>query len=597
MGIAVGLLDARLRYHVLALGMLLATLVVLTHNGAVVSADEGAVLAQARILQQSGQWSMGNRFEAVDPRGEWFGIDISDTNGRRWFPYAKHPLYPEIARWAGAAGGQLGVELVSAAGTVVAAAAAALVARRLRPAAPVPHLDLFTLWGVGVLSPLFFDGFWAIAHSLGAAAATAALLTAIRARDALDERADGRAVGWSAAMAVALAVCVLLRSEGMLWGLALSGAIAVGSAGRRRVPSLAVAAAAASTTVGAWWLDGRWHGSVIGTPIAPFHIRGASGGFVADRLRGVWASVLRPQLLDSTPAGTIALVVAVLVVAVAAYVRWRPLETTLIVGLSGLAATGAVVLLFLPHAPLPGLLIGCPILGGAVVLFRWRTLVADPVAKIILVTSGLFALAVVSTQYPVGGSMEWAGRFFHLMLPSLAPVVIATVLIAGRSIGVGVRTGDTGAVVRGAIGAPTATGTATGPRRTVARLLVALLIAYALLSVGTIVRIRGITADIVDRIVVMSHMTGVDPPVVVANMEAVGRLSWREAVDGGGYLRVTDSHDLGAVARALRREGIERFVFAAAHDPRRDRNRLEGYRGVGEQVTVHGWELTVMGRS
>ena len=54
---------------------------------------------------------------------------------------------------------------------------------------------------------------------------------------------------------------------------------------------------------------------------------------------------------------------------------------------------------------------------GLIVLSR--TALATDAAKLVLGTSALFALAIVGTQYKVGGSMEWGGRFFHLALPAL----------------------------------------------------------------------------------------------------------------------------------------------------------------------------------
>ena len=89
---------------------------------------------------------------------------------------AKHPLYPVLLAAADRLGGVTGMVLLSLAGTVAAAGLAAVLARRLDPALVRPDL-----WMVGLASPLLFDGFLVIAHTLGAALAAAAVLLALRA--------------------------------------------------------------------------------------------------------------------------------------------------------------------------------------------------------------------------------------------------------------------------------------------------------------------------------------------------------------------------------------------------------------------------------
>ncbi|MGK3945884.1 hypothetical protein ABK046_47005, partial [Streptomyces caeruleatus] len=80
----------------------------------------------------------------------------------------------------------------------------------------------------GLATPLVFDAWLVIAHSLGAALAGLAVLAALR----VDE---GR--GWPAVLGTAGAVAgsVLLRNEAVLFGVALGlTAIGVGALRRRR---------------------------------------------------------------------------------------------------------------------------------------------------------------------------------------------------------------------------------------------------------------------------------------------------------------------------------------------------------------------------
>jgi hypothetical protein len=288
----------------------------------------------------------------------------------------------------------------------------------------------------------------------------------------------------------------------------------------------------------------------------------------------VWASLLRPQLLASTTAGALFLAAAVLATVAAVYARWRPGETQLIRGAAAAAAIAAAAALVLPKAPVPGLLLAFPLLPVGLVLMR-RSAFESAAAQLALITGALFAAAIVATQYPVGGSMEWGGRFFHLALPAVVPALLLALVGAWHALDA--RTARVGA----------------------ASLAVVSLV-LCVFAVGSIVRIRDITADLVDNVVHLadatSDATDRRGPVVVSNMEAVGRLSWRGAVHGR-YLRVTDATDLPAVSRRLAADGVDEFVFAAAFHQDRDRARLRDYAAVaGRTVAVGQWRLYLMRR-
>src|SRR4029450_12481256 len=71
-----------------------------------------------------------------------------------------------------------GMVLASVVGTVAAAAVAGLLARRV-----VPELAALAVWATGLATPLFFDSWLVIAHTLGAALVGAAVLSVVRARE------------------------------------------------------------------------------------------------------------------------------------------------------------------------------------------------------------------------------------------------------------------------------------------------------------------------------------------------------------------------------------------------------------------------------
>lgn len=578
-------IPGKLWQHALGLAVLLAVLVPVLYNGAVVSADEGAVLSQVEILSTTGSWGIENPIPEVDPDGKWFGIDISDQAGTTHFPYAKHAVYPLAVKPLYELGGMRAVVAASALGTLVAAVFAALIARRVTGQvggrSSSGSLDIATLWIVGVISPVFFDSFWVIAHSIGAAFAALAVYSAIRV-------VEDRRLIFTVVLATAVVGAVLFRSEGMLLGLALGGAcglVALRSLDRRTARSpraivtgvdrLAVAAGviAGGCSAVAWWIDGRIHSEIVGTTIAPFSIRvPEETSWLASRASGIWASMLRPQLLGATAAGTIFLGIALLVVIASLYARFKPTETAIIRGAAILISIGALGALALPKAPVPGLLIAFPLLSVGLLSLR-RPQLRSSSAQLIVIMAGAYGLTIVATQYPVGGSMEWGGRFFHLVLPVLVPVLLVSVAAAGRRLD-----------------------------RVTARISLASLatvsVVLVVFAVGTIVRIHSFTADLVDNVVELADSTASadDPggPVVVSNMEAVGRLAWRQAVQAR-YLKVTESEDLGVVSERLAAAGVEEFVFAAAYHQTEDRNRLDEYTMVADRtVTVGQWKLYVM---
>jgi len=183
------------------------------------------------------------------------------------------------------------------------------------------------------------------------------------------------------------------------------------------------------------------------------------------------------------------------------------------------------------------------------------------------VTALLFSGAVVATQYAVGGSMEWGGRFFHLAIPALVPVVLVS-LDGARS-----RLDPT-------------------TRRVTGAAIVAVSAVLVVFAVGSVARLQSQSGDLARAVHDLA-----DGRVVVTNFESLGRFTWKDAVHGR-FLSVPESDDLGTVAARLADEDIDEFVFAAPYRQETDRARLEGYEPVdGRTRTVGEWELSVMRRS
>lgn len=570
--------------HAGALAVVLAVLVPVLGGGSVTSADEGAVLAQLEVLDATGSWAMPNPMPDVDPDGRWFGLEKSETDGESFFPYAKHAVYPWVLRPLYGWGGPLLVVGASAFGTWVAAVLAGLLARRVDRRAGT-RLDVATLWVVGVTSPLFFDSFWAVAHSIGAAFATGAILAALHVVEARR---------WRGTVGVVAGVvgAAWFRSEGVLYGVALgcaAGLVAVAPAlstlrSRSSVreswravdrAGVGVAVAAGVAAVGAWWADARISSSIIGTAVAPFRVANRDESWVAGRVQGVWATLLRPQLQAPTLAGGLFVVATILGLLAAGYARRRPSETVVIRGAAVGAACCALVAAALPKAPVPGLVVAFPLLPLGLVSMR-RSILGTRAARLSLATFVVYAAAVAATQYSIGGSMEWGGRYFHLALPALVPVLLVALSSTARRLDVG-----TVRVAGASLGVVSAV--------------------LVLFAGGTVVRLHGMTRPVVTEIVRLADATSgasdAAGPVVVTDMVATGRLAWDHTVRSR-YLTVPEERDLPAVAARLADAGVDEFVFASAYHHDRHVARLRPYEPVaGRTVDVGDWRLFVLRRS
>lgn len=542
----------RLWPHVVALGIILCALVPILVRGGLVSADEGAVLSQMEIRHTSGGWGMPLPLPTVDNDGRWFGISGSDLDGDHAYPYAKHAAYPAVLQPLFDRGGARLVVAASALGTLVTAALAALLARRVRR-----DLDVPTLWVVGIVSPVFFDSFWAIAHSIGAAFATGAVLLGVVA-------VERRQLRWVPLLAAAVAGAALFRSEGMLFGIALAGGLLSFGAVRRDALAAVAGIVSGGAASLAWWLDGRWYSSIVGSTRAPFRISTAEDqSWLSARLDGAWASLIRPQLQATTTAGTIFLGIALVGAIAALYVRTKPTESGTIRALAGVAGLAALAALIFRVAPVPGLLVAFPLLPVGL-LVATRATFESTTARIVGVTTFLYSGAVVATQYAVGGSMEWGGRFFHLALPALVPVLLLSL---------------DGARVR--LDATT--------QRVAGVALVTISLVLTVFAVGSVVRLRNQSGELAAAVRDLA-----DGRVVVSNFAPLGRFVWEDAVHGR-YLGVAESDDLGTVADRLAREDIDEFVFAAPYRQESDRARLDGFEP-GRTVDVGDWQLTMMER-
>lgn len=402
-----------LALHCAALLVLLLCLVPVIDNGHAAVPDEGVYLAQAENLSD-GSWSRPRPAVDVDPEGLFTAVTDEGVQGDRVVAYFKHPLYPVVITPGFAVAGVAGTMVVSVLGTWLAAVSAALIARRLRPGfAP------WTLWLVGVGSPLLFGAYLTIAHSLAAALAGWAFLGLTRAIE------DRRWAHLSYAL-LCIAAMVALRTEGLVFAAALGGATMAMALLRRtthRDLGAAAAGAGVLAAAGVAFLVDRWWAAQIGdtrtfaTPTSQLSAETTSP------LSGLWASLLRPfdggwqNAQFWVPLMALSLVLASL--ALRAMPK-RPLLAAALLATGTLASLG---LLVSDTGLVTGLVPAFPVLVVGLIWIR-RADVRTPLVGRAMLVSALFGGAVTLAMYGVGGATEWGGRFYYPLVPLLTPLAM-----------------------------------------------------------------------------------------------------------------------------------------------------------------------------
>lgn len=514
------------------LGILIALVPIIGLRGQTLN-DEGAALAQVQLLNEHHTWFMPNPFPEADPDGSAFPLDRSTQGEHGFAPLIKHPAYPVVLAGADRVGGHFGIVVLGILGTVVAAIAAALLAREIRP-----ELALPTLWITGLFSPLFFDAFIVVAHSIAAAGAGIAALGLVRwlrHRSRLGLVMSVVGIAWVTA----------LRNEGLLLGIALGGAVVaqallVGRTNRgRRWPTWLIGPAIAVAAAAAFAVD-RLVGRVLIPTRLPTTLSATSttGSYLADRVDAFILTWLLPGYASSPNP----IVGPILVVVFAALLalqlrRARPDRGLCIVAVVGMWSGAVYWVVFTAVGIVPGVLMAFPLLAVAIVGWK-RPRVTDTPVVVLAIAVSLFALAVLATTYRVGGTTEWGSRYLAIGIPLVTPLVALTLERLYRRL--------------------------PHPRALLAVLAaVPLALAPAVVSVTSLraahhfsaVRIAGEVAD---------HMHDTTPgdggkPVVVTDMLYLPRIAWRD-LDQARWLAADDER-LSELFIGLHRLGIEEFLF------------------------------------
>ncbi|MCC6497688.1 MAG: hypothetical protein IT193_15660, partial [Propionibacteriaceae bacterium] len=403
----------RLWLQCVVLGAVLLALLpfVLDGNG-IGYPDDGLYAAQVETLSRGSWWE---RRPAADLPGLEIanGISPEFTVGDRYVGYVRHSLYMRLLVPFWRIGGFAALLVPSILGGVLAAAAVAMLARRLdrRLAGPA-------LWSVAVGGPLLFDSYLVAAHTLGAAAVgwtAVGLVGLLRTRRLI-------VLGWILPVA---AFAVFMRTEAVLYvcGLATGvGAVAVERAVRHRrsdavrlgLTAVALFAVASASYYFDAWLARRITGSTAATETVS-RVLGVS----TDPLGHIWASFLRPGygplFLWQPTLAAVAMVSAAVLHRIIGRRTW-----SLQVGLLALAA-GAMLWLHAGSLSLiTGLFAAFPLLVvGLVVLPRFS---GDEVRWFLAVGCLSPLPLLVLSGYSEGGAAEWGGRFYLPLVVLMAPL-------------------------------------------------------------------------------------------------------------------------------------------------------------------------------
>ncbi len=522
-------------------GMLLALLCTLSfvmNNGAVALVDEGLYSAQAAALAETGGWTTERPLVAVDPDGEHEPFLGSAVIGSNVVAYANHPLYPTLLAPLYRLGGYQALLLVSAVGTWMAALAAGLIAGHLDPRSRTA-----TLWFTGVGTPLLFSSLVVMAHSIAAAAAGLLALATISAWKAAQEAGRRRFIAWSAIALTSSAALVMVRSEGALviGGIAITGS-ALGIHFRARDFDLArigLAIATGAVGMGAYFLDGRWATSITNGAV------GASGssGRITDPLAQAWTSLLRPWANDNRFASPSMALVAVLIVLAPLSYRLLPKRPSIPIALLVAAAVASLARQVESPDLVSGLLPAAPVVTIGLLLLQWQRAKETPFA-LLLGTSAIASIGVLWLSYGEGGGTEWGGRFFHVLLPLLTPVAVATLLDRSAHLNVALRVAGASA-------------------------LAILTASVSVVAVRSVADQRRMNLDVIDGIESVSRSVPTGTPVVLATINASGatRLMWSQVADGFPLLNGPNVTGLVTMLPELADEGYDQVLVISDATP------------------------------
>lgn len=547
--------------HAIVIGIVLLCVLPIVGTRSIVFSDEGAALVQAHQLERGDGWITPYAFTRIDPHQEAFPFASADPGHNGSAAYAKHPLYPLLLAGADRVGGNAAILALSIFGTVVAALFAGLLAGRWSPTIARP-----TVWMVGLASPLIFDSFLVVGHTLGAAAATIAVWCALRTW-------DHRKLGSGIAAIAALLVCAALRSEGVLFAMTLGGVVAYFAARGRDWKLLSFGGALGAAGVFVKVLEPRLVRSLLGTPnVALGQVSFGSEGRLVDAWRGFVRTWLSANYGAVSPRQIVVILIAAAVLGGVVVARTRPADSHAVLLFSGLAIGLAAALNFLVPGLVPGLVFAFPLLFAGLVVLR-REMWHEFTPRFLVVVWLIFTAAVIATQYGVGGSVEWGGRYFSMGLPIACPIALEALRLLAKDL-------------------------APAPRRIAAIALVAVALTFSIAAVRAVRDLHAATDQLVattERISAKTPAGDGGVPVILTDDQYLSKSAW--AIADSRRFIWPPPDKMGAYLSGLRRVGITEVLFAT-RDPGAKLDHLSSSYAVTRVVPLddHGspWRFVVL---
>lgn len=543
--------------HAAGLLAVLAAFLPYLGTGASYGSDEGAYIFQARSLEEDGSWVVQHPDARLDV-DVGFPVTLSERTPDGWIAVAKRPAYPLLLAAADRVAGATGMVLVSVLGVGGAALAAGHLARRLNPSA-----GWVAVWATGLATPLCFDAYLVMGHTLAAAFAGFAMLGALASRE------QPRALAL-AGFALAIVAAVLIRSEALLLAVAIGSVLAVDALRRREARRLLVAALPVIAGSGAALAERVWYHSIV--PSGSLQ-KGAAEGTTtltgrADAFVQTWLS---PSFEALAPAHVMLVALVVLGAATVVVARVQPAEQLLLVGASVAVVLGAAAIVTAAIADyrdlvVPGLLMASPFVAWGLLTFGR----VSGERGILLAICGVFVLAVLATQYDVGGGLEWGGRFFAIALPIAVPALVVSWGDLARTVDPKVRVAGMTA-------------------------LLATTLAVDSMAVLSIERTHTFVSRLLDGIDAVGART--DPgdggsPLVVTLEADIGRFSW-PAADRQRWLWAETDDELDALLDGLETADVESFVLLT-QDPEESVALLPEAYSTSQAGRVGSWRLIVV---
>jgi hypothetical protein len=315
-----------------------------------------------------------------------------------------------------------------------------------------------------------------------------------------------------------------------------------------------VAAAAVGGAVGARAAETAWLAHIVGRAASSINVPSQAGaGFLQGRFDGFYITWLLPDYHVARPVSQLLLAV-VAGLAVAAFgARSAPLSRLRVLVPAGIAAVSAVgALLVAPATLVPGLLVAFPLLTAGAVVLR-RASFGEIAFTLPIATSVLFALGVIATQYPSGGTGEWGGRYFAVGIPVVVPALLFALYRQGQALERFTRVAAVGALV-------VCSAASSG------------------LALSSIRSSHQSGARFLANVERAESVAGAGAPIV-ATWSAAPRLAW-PMYDRSRWLWVLPE-DLGRARTAMAAAGIGRFVLVSA-EPALDEPFLGGLEVVSE---------------